>query len=235
MLDAGNALFPGLAMNDARSRARAELVLEAMGEVGALMAPGARDFGPTPRFLVEAAAKAKVPVLSANLLGPDGKPVFPASRRLERGGVRVGVIGVSPEGPVLGAPDFRGAPALAAVKAEAERLRPDCDLLVLLAPIGLDKAAELAREAGVDWVLAAGTRRDAGDVFSAGAWVATSGDRGRELGILSLDVRGPGAFAERGAKASAPNRFGHQPLRLALELAEEPNLASRVRALDANP
>src|SRR5688572_15474320 len=67
VLDAGDALFRTGGLDDPQGRARAELILSAMGKMGTVaMAAGGRDLLLGPLELKAAAAKAKVPVLSAN-------------------------------------------------------------------------------------------------------------------------------------------------------------------------
>src|SRR5690242_18228401 len=84
VLDAGNALFK---LPNSQERERAELILQAMGQLGtAAMAAGAKDLALGASFLKAAAAKAKVPVLSANLFGPDKKRIFEASTVATVGG-----------------------------------------------------------------------------------------------------------------------------------------------------
>ena len=216
LLEAGNALFPAprVAPEDTKARARAELILRTLGElkVGA-MAVGARDLALGLPFLQRAAAAARVPLVSANLTGPagpggaPGKRPFPASVVLSAGGLKVGVVGASPEGPQPAAPGLLGDAAGPAVLAEARRLRPAVDVVVVLAALPVPQAQTLAAEAGdaVDFVLQSHEGRGAGSAVRGGshALVLPSGERGRQLGRLELAVAGAGPFQDRAEAQNA--------------------------------
>ena len=136
MLDSGNALFQVPGQKDDASLRRAELILSTMGQLGTIaMAVGQRDLNWGHRALKANAEKAKVKVLSANLLGDDGKPLFPASTIAHTEIASIGVIGVSPVGVSPTVPGVRGEPVVPAVLAEAKRLKGKVDALVVLAAI----------------------------------------------------------------------------------------------------
>ena len=95
-------------------------------------------------------AQHPVPALSANLEGPEFRGLAP-SRVIERGGVRVGVIGGMTEGlpRVVGREALgpvRAGDLVEAVRAEALRLDPLTDLLVALTHNGVEDDRVLARE-----------------------------------------------------------------------------------------
>lgn len=199
VVDAGNALFAGIALNDRASGDRARFVLRTMKALGtAAMAAGARDFGPSPQWLKDNAAKIGLPVLSANLLGPDGKRVFPASTMVKVGEVKVALIGASPVGPVLGAPKYKGAPASAAVLAEARRLRGEAEVIVVLAALPFGDTLQLAQASGseVDFILQSGEARGLAAQRMGGVHIISSGDRGRGVGVVKLALGGEGAFRD---------------------------------------
>src|SRR4051812_40050804 len=154
-------------MDDERTHRRADLILEVMGEAQTIMTAGPRDFGPTPGVLRERAAAHGVTVVSANLVGPDGKKVFPASTIRTVGTLKVAVIGVSPEGDVFASPGYRGEPEMAAVMAEVGKVRAQADLVVLLAATSIDRARIVGQVEGIDLVLASGDRRAIGRVGEA--------------------------------------------------------------------
>ena len=54
---------------------------------------GDYDFAEGKDFLLENAVQADFPFICANLLGPDGKPVFAPYRIVNRSGVRIGIVG----------------------------------------------------------------------------------------------------------------------------------------------
>lgn len=192
VLDSGNALFATASVPDEAAKQRARLVLEAMGESGTVaMAAGARDLAAGADFLAEAASRARVPVLSANLVARDGSRVFPASLVVLVGGVRVGLIGASPSGP-------RAGPVLPAVIAEAARLTGQVDLLVVLAALPMADAEALSTGLGrsVDLVFQSHDGRGLGVVGRNGNLMLTSGDRGRGYGRMELTLAGTGPLVD---------------------------------------
>ncbi|QDE84780.1 5'-nucleotidase [Myxococcus xanthus] len=212
VLDAGNALFKSRDSAQAPdARARAELVLSQMDAQGtAAMAVGARDLGFGVGFLRKQTRQAKLKLLSANLVDAQGKLLFPASLVTTVGGVKVGVVGVSPAmtrpTPVgLAVPgqaqeQVQGLPVQPAVAAEAKRLREKSkvELVVVLAAVPHDEALQLADQVeGVDFVLQSHEGRGQGIAQrQAQATVIPSGARGRELAKLVLQLEGTGRFAD---------------------------------------
>ncbi len=200
VLDAGNALFKSArAGGDPKEKARAELLLEQMDALGTVaMAVGERDLTLGVDFLRERAKKTKMKLLSANLVGgPENKPLFPASTVVTAGRVKVGLIGLSPVGGVF---QTVGRPAIPAAKAEAQRLREQekVDVVVVLAAIPFMDARLLAEQVeGVDFIIQSGESRGVGIAQRHGfATLVPSGERGRQVGKLELSLDGAGPFAD---------------------------------------
>ena len=202
MLDAGNALFKSAATSDEQARKRAEFILRSMGELGtSAMAVGSRDLAAGPEFLKKAAARARVQLLSANLADGSGKLLFSASTKLSVGGVRVGLLGIS---PLQDADGIRGRPPVQAALAEARKLRGKVDLLIALAAVPYADALQLSKEAGsaVDFILQSHESRGTGIPQGDGSnYVIPTGERGRQLGRLELDLSGSGRWVDAGQRA----------------------------------
>jgi len=199
VLDAGNALFkfPN-STGDANEKPRAELLLKQLDALGtSAMAVGARDLTLGLDFVRSGAKGLKMKLLSANLVDKAGKAVFPSSTVLTAGALKVGVVGVSPEGAL---PESQGKPALHAVLAEAKRLREKdkVDVVVVLAAVPYDLARRLAQQGeGVDFVVQSHEGRGPGIASKDGlATFIPPGERGRQLARLELSVDGPGAFLD---------------------------------------
>ena len=205
VVDSGNALWRNTGLVTPADTERAAFILSAMGRIGTdAMAPGAKDLVQGPAWLKEQAEKAKVPVLSANLKGPDGKPVFPGSRVVTVGGAKVGIIGVSPVGSLAPA---RGTidPPVAAALAEAKKLRAQkVEVILVLAPLPYADSLQFAREVGeqVDVILQSHEGRGAASPQKVGdgSFVMPSGERGRMVGVLTVD-RGQGPLRDAGEAA----------------------------------
>lgn len=196
LVDAGNALFETAFTSDAKSRPKAELILRTMGELKtAAMAAGMRDLTLGPDFLAQAARKAGVPVLSANLM-KDGKLLFPASTIVTVNGVKVGLLGVSPVIEHLDrSPGVHGEPPVKAALAEANKLRGKVDLLVALAAVPWPDALQLAKEGAnlFDFILQSSESRGLGVMQrNDRGFILCGGERGRGLDALELDLSAPG-------------------------------------------
>ena len=203
VLDSGNALFKTTSVGGApREKERATFILEQMDALGTVaMAVGARDLTLGTDFLLQAARGRKMKLLSANLADLSGKLFFPASTVVTVGGVKFGLVGLSPEGPQLTRRDIVGGPTLPAALAEARRLRQKekVDVVVVLAAIPYMEADTLAEKAGdaVDFVLQSNNGQNIRTPLrSATAWLVASGDRGRQVARLALSVEGQGPFAD---------------------------------------
>jgi 2',3'-cyclic-nucleotide 2'-phosphodiesterase (5'-nucleotidase family) len=202
LLDAGNALFKTSAPGDEQTRKRAEFILRSMGELGtSAMAVGSRDLAAGPEFLKKAAARARVQLLSANLADSNGKLLFTAATKLTVAGVRVGLFGIS---PVQDADGVRGRPPVQAALAEARKLRGKVDLVIALAAVPYADALQLSKEAGsaVDFILQSHESRGTGIPQGDGRnFVIPTGERGRQLGRLELDLSGSGRWVDAGQRA----------------------------------
>ena len=199
VLDAGNALFKfANTSGDPNEKARAQLILKQMDAMGtAAMAVGARDITLGLDFLRGEAKGAKMKLLSANLQDKAGKPLFPASTVVTAGGLKIGVVGASPEGVL---PESVGRPVIPAVVAEAKRLREKekVEVVVALAAVPYDLARRLAQQGeGVDFVFQSHEGRGPGIAARDGiATLVPPGERGRQLARLELSVDGPGTFKD---------------------------------------
>ncbi|HEX8434317.1 5'-nucleotidase [Archangium sp.] len=201
VLDAGNALFKSpLPDGDPKVGERARFLLEQLDAVGTrAMAVGARDLSLGTDFLAKASKGAKkLKLLSANLVDAGGKPLFPASLVVTEGGVKFGLVGISPEGPVAGQPPGGGGrPPVPAALAEARRLREkeQVDVVVVLAAVPYVEATRLSQQAGntVDFIVQSHEGRGAGVAQRNDyATLIPPGERGRQLARLELSVDGKG-------------------------------------------
>ncbi|XXF80270.1 5'-nucleotidase [Myxococcaceae bacterium GXIMD 01537] len=245
VLDAGNALFKGPMQGmDSSEKARAELLMEQMDAMGtAAMAVGLRDLTLGVDFLKARARRGKMKVLSANLVDARGQRVFPASLVVTEGGVKFGVIGVSPEVPLA---DAVARPPMPAALAEARRLREQeqVDVVVVLAALPHLEALQLAEQGkGVDLVIPSSDGRGPGMAQRAGfATLLPPGAQGKQLGRLELSVGGPGPFVDLTERSRARENLkvveanlktARERLAAAQEPAAKQALEGTVAALEA--
>ncbi len=211
LLDAGNALFREPRRQEgALLQQRAELVLEQMEAQGtAAMAVGERDLSQGLPYLQKATKGRKMKLLSANLVDKAGKAPFAASTVVEAGGLKLGVVGVSPEGTPAGEPGLKGRPPLQAALAEARKLRQTkkVDVVVVLAAVPYQEAVKLAllAEDAVDFVVQSNDLKGIGIGERVGSHAAVfpAGELGRQLTRLELSVDGPGPSVDLGSGSRA--------------------------------
>ncbi|MCY1045982.1 5'-nucleotidase [Corallococcus sp. bb12-1] len=214
-LDAGNALFKSLADGqDPTAKLRAGLLLEQMGAQGyTAMAVGQRDLVLGVDFLKKKTQGTKLTPVSANLVDAKGQRLFPASVVTTAGGLKVGIIGVSPaspdpkaptggsDGAAVLPPGVRGQPVQPAVAAEVKRLRDTAkvDLVVVLAAVPYAEAVKLAQGAeGVDFVVQSHDGRGVGMAQRQGvSTLIPPGERGRQVAKLEVSVEGTGPFSDQ--------------------------------------
>ncbi len=210
LLDSGNALFrePGRKEDD-RVRQKAELVLEQMEAQGtAAMAVGERDLSLGLAWLQKATkGRKKLKLLSANLVDKAGKAPFPSSTVLEAGGLKLGVVGISPEGTPAGEPGLKGRAPIEAALAEARKLRKKVDVVVVLAAVPYQEAVKLALLANeaVDFVVQSNDARGIGigELVGTHAAVFPAGELGKQVTRLELSVEGPGPSVDLGSGSRA--------------------------------
>jgi sulfur-oxidizing protein SoxB len=139
------------------------------------------------------------PFLALNVRDAEwNEPVFPASVTLERGGVRIAVLGQAyPYTPIANPrwmiPNWSFGIRESDVQAEVEKARAaGADLVVLLSHNGFDVDRKLAgRVAGIDVVLTAHTHDALPAVVKVGrTLLVASGSHGKFVSRLDLDVHG---------------------------------------------
>jgi len=168
---------------------------------------GNHDFDHTRSVTAELVAMAEMPVVCANLLDESGRPFSGKAYEIfERGGVRVGVIGLILEnlpgylgpGAVEGLRLERAIPAIDRVLDEVDR---ETDLIVLLTHVGVDMDEALAQQVGgrVDVIVGghSHTRIEAPEKRH-GIVVCQAGSNNRYLGRLDVLVRADTVAAYRG-------------------------------------
>jgi 2',3'-cyclic-nucleotide 2'-phosphodiesterase (5'-nucleotidase family) len=210
LVDAGDALFRDAAPAAAElpaAEARARLVLAEMGRMGyQALAVGERDLALGADWLAREAEAAGVPLLAANLAGPDGHAPFPASRLVLAGGRRVGVFAVLPAGALPGGLSASDPGQAARREAAALRSR-GAEVVVGLFHVPAPAARQLAGELpGLDAAVAAHDGLVQGAEVR-GAVLAFAVERARALGRLGMDLA-PGPWADAAAPERARQELG---------------------------
>jgi 2',3'-cyclic-nucleotide 2'-phosphodiesterase (5'-nucleotidase family) len=195
--DSGDRLFKhDMAMTgteEAARRLQAILMVDAASVAGLdAWGVGRLDLGAGLQFLQELTRRASFPVISANLLDPEGRQIFQPSLLLRRGDRVVGVTSVLP-GDTSGL-GFRATDPIKAAKAQVTSLREQgAELVVVLSNLGLDDDKALARASKADVVLGSHSRELTDEAVRIGrAVLGQAGSRGKYLGEARWYARGPG-------------------------------------------
>lgn len=155
---------------------------------------GEDDFNFGADFLTELAGEYDLPLISANIAGGDGKPFAPPHKVIERGGLRVGVVGfLDPD--VAALKDFGGAAVTSYKKPlsrAVEDLSSEADVIICLAHVGnVDRARAFVGKCprGVAVVIGGhrgGLTPRAEEI--KGRWMVYTRSRNRYVGMLKLTL-----------------------------------------------
>lgn len=205
-IDTGDSLSEVIAapdgLDDLAAR-RAEAMVEAFGVMGVdVMLVNLRDLRLPVDHLIAAGQRAGVTLLSSNLLLDEGDPAFESGVLYERGGHKLGLIGLTAHHNTnprfLDHSGLRFGSSEEIVKKESARLRKRGAVgIILLSGLGVSESETLLHalddEDLPDMVLLSGTAR----LTKAPSWVRgvpmlEPGDRGRQLLIVTLYERDNG-------------------------------------------
>lgn len=203
LLDAGD-VRTGSYCSDLRESEPDLAVMRAMGYDAMVL--GNHEFDVPYETTLRQRSTMGFPLLGANVVAPDtGEPAFDPSVVLERGGLRIAVLGlVTDETPAISTLGAR-APVrfedpVAVARARVPELRRRADLVIVLSHLGLAEDRELAAAVpGIDLVVG-GHSHSALDTPErvGGAIVAHAGAEGRFVGRVDLEVGPRGARMLRG-------------------------------------
>ena len=208
-VDAGDLLYKDLDVppveRDQR-RLKAELLLAAQAKLGLdALTPGDGDLAFGLDFLLAGAQKHDLPYVSANLARKGGALVFPATRVVTVGGVKVGLTGVT--GEQFAFEDAEARPVNEALQAAVATLKAaDVDLVVLLSHLGLaeDRAAAAAVP-GIDVIFGGDDRRhQEAPVIIDRTAIFQAGSRAKYIGKVTFElVEGATGWADEKGRAAA--------------------------------
>jgi hypothetical protein len=191
---------------------RARLLAAAYGRMGTTaLLPGERDLALGVPLLRRVAKAAGVPLVAANLYGPDGKPLFDTDRIVDAKGLKVGLFGVSaPPSPDEAAAWRRAGveprdPVEAARTSVASLRARGAQLVIALLhlPTEADSRALVDAVPGIDWAVLGhvGQRWESAQQTRTGkTWLLSVMPEGKELGRVDLHVVGTPTFVDRGAR-----------------------------------
>jgi 2',3'-cyclic-nucleotide 2'-phosphodiesterase (5'-nucleotidase family) len=203
-----------------------QVMVEAMNMMGYdALTVGQMDLAMGLDALKQRETEAKFTLLSANLVGiSDQKPLFTPYTTLERGGARIGIIGLT-EPKATEAPGVADKatvldPVETALKYVAE-LRPKVDVLIILSHLGLDQDQALAQAVpGIDVIIGGLTRQSMPEPIQVGnTLIVQQGYRGEWIGVLT---------AQFDAQGQATN-FAEKSLALTPDYTDDADMAALVQ------
>jgi 2',3'-cyclic-nucleotide 2'-phosphodiesterase (5'-nucleotidase family) len=238
LVDAGNLLFKQADKTTGQERLGAAAISSIFRQMSYdAVAVGPLDLAAGSDFL---AGEGALPWLSANLRDRNNKPLFPGEAIITRGGLTIGIIGLSggidPRDQSYQLIDWRQI-----LPNTLARLQSSCDLLVVLSTLSGDDNRELLRLFPEVHVLLTADRQkgNVAPMLDHRTVTAQAADRGQYLGILDLSWVPEKDSAN---KASDPSRFllgngvrqvwatfGGQALPLARNLPEDPLTATMAK------
>lgn len=151
--------------------------------------------------LVENLKEAKFGTVCCNVLGEDGKPVLDGSKVITVGDVKIGFIGVNtPESQTKANPALikgltwlAGDDMVKAVQAEADKLKAEADVIVVLAHLGVDAESKPNRSTdlwaglkGVDFIID-GHSHTVMTAGEAGEPIQSTGTAFQNIGVIVID------------------------------------------------
>ncbi|MCB9745245.1 MAG: hypothetical protein H6741_12325 [Alphaproteobacteria bacterium] len=232
-MDAGNLLYRSQRLPDsdrAQRLVKAELIAEAyalLGVDGMVFGEADLALGDDYWRIVE---QHQLPLIATNLSCESR--ALPTQKVVERAGVKVGLLGLAPAAPE-GCSLSEAQPAVEAAIAQMG----DVDVLVLLSAERSDAERALAAKvADIDFVVHGGetlTNTQAA-ALEGGAWQLSAGDRGKKVGVATLDFTpGASAWYDEGATDALARRVETYEERIRkaradLEDAEEERARSRI-------
>ncbi len=210
-LDGGDLLTGHAAASLAEDGVIGATFIKAWNEVGSDgWVIGNHDFDAGRKNAEAIVALARAPCLVANLKrAEDGEQLFSKSQPykvFERGGLKVGVIGLTTAdlARLATAQTMAGVkvlPLAAAVKAHLPALEKECDLVVALTHAGIDADRELARAVPELDVIVGGhshTRLQT-PIDEGTTVIVQAGANGREFGRLDITVEGGKIVKHKGS------------------------------------
>lgn len=164
---------------------------------------GEKDLTMGQEALGKLISTAKFPILSANVLKSDRKPLALPSTLLEIKGHRIAILGLTGM-PLQPVPGFMVLDPLEMGKSYVKELKGQADVIIILAHTGEEIAKKLGEEEGVDLVVGGGVAgqnpspfwNEANSSLTVIAEVPTPGHAGRMVGFTRLLINSKGVITQ---------------------------------------
>lgn len=212
-VDAGDMLWTRPKVNERerpQREAKAKLLFAASALLGVdALGVGDGDMAFGLDFIEAGAKEHDLPYVSANLARVGGELVFPATRVVERAGMKIGLTSV-----LLDTHSFKDVellPVDESLRSALTHLRDSeqVDLVVVLSGLGQDGDKEMVkRVAGIDVVFGSHTRKFQTDPLIIGSTaIFEAGSRSKYVGEVEFEFRaGKSGWSNEAGRASALRR-----------------------------
>lgn len=244
LLDAGNLLF----RRSTISHSQEVVTATGLMHIYQQMAYDAVAVGPNDLAagleLLRSGQEQGFPWLSANLTDKHRQPLFPAAKIIERGGMKIGIIGLT------GQPDTPSQETLVAdwravLPAQLDRLGREARLTIVLSSLSAQDNAEITRLYPQTQLLitADGQQGNLTPRVANSTLVTQTMNQGKYLGVLSLDwipggtwpsgkQPGPEIPSDKAATQPACS-FSGNFIPLGKHLPEDPRIATLIEDIKA--
>ena len=143
-MDAGDLLFNNAVLNEANEQAdrlRAKAILKGYERIGChAVNVGGFDLAAGTAYLKQIVDSTGIQFISANIIdNKSGEPLFPPHHIITEGGVVIGVIGLTNLIPPQVRDEVQISNFIKAGEAQIAELRPQVDIIVVLANVNRDK------------------------------------------------------------------------------------------------
>jgi len=188
VLDAGDVTDKGDLVS---FKTNSDIMYEAMDEIGYdATVPGNHDLDHgVPALHAWVALASNMDVLCLNYRNPDGTLCFAPSKVFDVHGVKVGVIGLT---VMKNNTTMDTETAISELRKEAERLRPETHLLVVICHLGSKECAQISLRVPAIQVFVSGHTHELLKkpvvVQETGALIVQAGDFARYVGRLELTI-----------------------------------------------
>ena len=151
-VDSGDTFYSAYPVNPRRMNQetmRAQLIARTYRRLGLdFFTPGERDFAGGIDRLKKLEQESGAVFLSANLFDEKGELLFPAYKVIEKGGMKILVIGIADEEAFSRVTEVTARPAEPLLKKILDRERRNVDQVLLLSHLGLKRDREVASYLG---------------------------------------------------------------------------------------
>jgi predicted CXXCH cytochrome family protein len=204
---------------DEQGRIKSDVALRSMDALDFdAMLIGERELALGDEFVLERMDKSGVPIVNANMTY-EGRRVGDRYRIVKRGGVRIGLVGVTIDQLRVGQEEWSIGDPIEAVREVMPELRRKADVVVVMSHLGYRESLALTETVeGIDLTLVAhGGRRVKTPMRVGEALLAEAGDKGKFLGKITLAW-------DRGQKKIV----GHQGelVMLSRDIPDDPEMAA---------